>query len=86
LGSIDVTGAFSVSDALDIGNSQLINYISTGLRIADTKAQIVAQKTQLETLANTGKIRSLQANDSSDAELKAALGTSSLNDLVFTPS
>jgi len=86
LGSIDVTGAFSVSDALDIGNSQLINYISTGLRIADTKAQIIAQKTPLETLANTGKIRSLQANDSSDAELKTALGTSSLNDLVFTPS
>jgi hypothetical protein len=28
----------------------------------------------------------LQANDSSDAELKAALGASSLNDLVFTPS
>ncbi|NDA47009.1 MAG: hypothetical protein EBY21_06985 [Alphaproteobacteria bacterium] len=85
LGSIDISGTFSAADALGVGGTQLINYLSTGMRIADTTAQITAQKTQLETLAGTGKIRSLQANDSSDAELKAALGASPLADLVFTP-
>jgi hypothetical protein len=84
LGAVDITDVFSVSNGLMIGATLIANYISSGLRIKDDKDTILSHQTALETLAASGKMRSLQASDMGDAELKTALNGSILTDLVFT--
>ena len=84
LGAVDITDVFSVSNGLMIGATLIANYISSGLRIKNDKDTILSNQTALETLAASGKMRSLQASDMGDAELKTALNGSILTDLVFT--